>query len=364
MAKIQSEAGPERTLRRLLTSNPRGEGDLQERCAEVADWSSLSTSAERHGVLGILHRELTAAPTPGRLPPEFATELRRRAALQRLLQSQNYAVLNEILAALDRAGVETATLKGPVLGERLYGDPTLRVATDLDLMVARDQVAVARDVLAGLGYQVEPEPPAHERWGHHIKATREDSPIVELHYRLTTNFGALLPSEEFLSRSLGYRTARGARCRVLSAEDELLYLVLHAAEHLFARLAWLYDIKALLAAHPEIDWAVVADRAQAYGVECPYAFAIDLIARQMEIALPAGVVLPAISRARTLAAWALLSAAGHSSSRVPESVFGHLFRAALTDRPSSGANYLWRQLQRVRRQRRARPRPHAVPENP
>jgi hypothetical protein len=344
------EANAERLLQRLLAADPRDETFLVKRCATVADWSSLADRAEWHGVLGLLHRALSAS-TYG-LPGEAGDAIRRRAVVQRLAQRCYDEVLNEILAALHDAGVETVALKGPILGERLYGEPTLRVSSDLDLMVARSQVVAATDVLSGLGYQVEPTPAAHERWGHHIKAHRDGSPLVELHHRLTTNFGAVVPSEEFLARAAAYRTVRGAACRVLSTEDELFYLVLHAAEHLFARLAWLYDIKTLLAAHPDIDGEVVAGRAREYGVERPYAFAIDLIARRMEIALPASMIRPGISRIRALAAAALLAAAERSPSSVLASLLGHLFRATLVDRPTAGVHYLWRQFQRVRRRRR------------
>lgn len=144
--------------------------------------------------------------------------MRRRAAVGRLVQRGHGEVLNEILAALAGASVETVALKGPVLGERLYGDPTLRIAWDLDLMVARRDLPAAMAVLDGLGFHTEPVP---DGWRHHLTAVRAGAPLVELHFRLTSSFGAVIPSEDFLARSVPYRTAAGASCRVLSAEDEL-----------------------------------------------------------------------------------------------------------------------------------------------
>jgi len=348
--KTRPRADVERALRRLLAADPRDVGRFLERCAAVSDWAALADQAERHGVLGILQRTLAASAY--RLPPEAGDVIRRRAALQRLLQRRNDEVLSEILAALDDAGVEAVALKGPVLGERLYGDPTLRVAWDLDLMVALRDVPAAKAVLDDLGYLVHPVPADRDPEGHHIKASRDDSPLVELHFRLTSNFGALIPSEEFLSRALPYRTARGASCRVLAPEDELFYLILHAAEHLFARLAWLLDIKVLLAAHPGLDWAVVADRARAHGVENAFGFATDLIARRMEIATPPGATGPGTGRARAAVAGALLSAEERSREGASRKVLGHFIRAILTDKISSGARYLWRQFRRVRAARR------------
>jgi hypothetical protein len=346
MIKAQLRADPDRVLQHLLVTNREDEGQSPGYCFTATDWAALSGSAERHGVLGILHSVLTS--TPGGVPPAIEAELRRRAALQRLLQSQVLQALTEILDALGAAGVETVALKGPVLGERLHGDPSLRVSADLDLMVAWSQLAAAQRVLARLGYRVEAAPSPQDRWGHHITATREDAPPVELHYRLTSYFGTTISAEEFLSRAMPYRTAGGACCRILAPEDEVLFLVLHAAHHLFVRLAWLFDVKAFLRARPDLDWQVVADRAERLGVARAFAFALTLIARRMEINLPEGAIRAEFSRPRRGVLNLVLSAAGRSSGARAKAL-GFVFRSLLCDRPALGARYLGYHIHRVAR---------------
>jgi hypothetical protein len=348
MIRAKADTDADRALWRLLASSPGEEGRLQRCCSTIADWASLSVSAEWHGVLGILHRHVTAGQ--GLVPPDVGAELRRRSAAQRLFQSQNARVLEEVLEAFRAAGVEAIPLKGPVLGERLYGDPALRVSNDLDLMVAREQVPSASAALIGLGYQGEPDPEARQRWRHqhHLTFLRRESPPVELHFRLIADFGVVIPSEEFLARCEPYRTGAGCPCRVLAPEDELLFLVLHAAGHLFERLAWLYDVKALLLARPDLDWQVVVDRAKRLRVDRAFGFAVNHVARRMAIELPEVTIRSDVSRPNRAALAAILAAADHSSRRQAK-ILGHLFRLMLCDGPAQGARYLGYHLHRVAR---------------
>jgi hypothetical protein len=342
------EADAEEQLRRLVAVDPLDDDALSQRCTEVSDWRALVKQADRHGVIGLLDRALTASTF--RPEPEIRDAFRRRAAVQRLSQRRFAEVLDEILRALAGAGVEVVVLKGPVLGERLYGEASLRVSSDLDLMVAPQALAAAAATLDGLGFRTEAIPEDAAVRGHHVKALRTDSPVVELHHRLSANLGVLIPSEEFLMRSLPHRTAQGADCRVLAVEDELFYLVLHAAEHLFARLAWLVDIKALAAQHPSLDPARAADHALGSGVASVYDFATALICRRMEIATPLAV-LPGgrgCSRIRAALARALLSAEARSRHVAARKIQGHLFRALFHPGASSAARHLWRELRRVR----------------
>ncbi len=62
----------------------------------------------------------------------------------------------EVVAALESAGIESILLKGPATVRRLYlEDPSERLYTDVDLLVAPGTFAAASDVLVGLGFHAE-----------------------------------------------------------------------------------------------------------------------------------------------------------------------------------------------------------------
>ena len=73
---------------------------------------------------------------------------------------------------------------------------------------------------------------------------------MELHHRALVGYGLALESEPLLAHAQEAEL-EGRRVRYLRAEEELVYLCLHASNHLLQRLSWLFDVKLLLLAHPQ-----------------------------------------------------------------------------------------------------------------
>jgi hypothetical protein len=74
--------------------------------------------------------------------------------------------------------------------------------------------------------------------------------------------------------------------RYLRAEDELVYLAIHASNHLLQRLAWLFDLKLLVLARPELDWSRVVEVAR--GTAFPHLawYALETARRLMGARVP------------------------------------------------------------------------------
>src|SRR5262245_29729138 len=218
----------------LLACLPNDPQEFSRRLTAVHDWSRLLRHAERHGVLGVLHAPLLAGD---RVPAEIREQLAQRRALEQLWENHLRETLEPVVAALHDNGVQTVVLKGPVLGERLYDDSSLRRSTDLDLLVAPRDFDAALTVLARFEYQVETGASAryHQRFHHHWCLAHPRRPPIELHFRAYVGFGAHIAAAGFMERARPYRTQRGSPCFILCPEDECLYLCLHAAGHDFAR---------------------------------------------------------------------------------------------------------------------------------
>ena len=91
------------------------------------------------------------------------------------------------MAALADAGIRSTPLKGPLLGEAIYGDPGRRLSGDIDLLVAPEQLHKAVEVVCGMGYDA---PTDYTEQGDlpllHFALTHErgELPPVELHWRV------------------------------------------------------------------------------------------------------------------------------------------------------------------------------------
>jgi Uncharacterised nucleotidyltransferase len=96
-------------------------------------------------------------------------------------------VAMRVRAALAKAGIRSAVLKGPALSEAIYGDPGRRISDDIDLLVATEDLLAAVEVARGLGYaapadhvQASGLPLLHFALHHE----RGDLPALELHWRV------------------------------------------------------------------------------------------------------------------------------------------------------------------------------------
>jgi hypothetical protein len=253
----------------LLRRLPSGEGFAAEWAGVQHPETLLATAAEL-GVGGVI---LAAA---GAADERLAERAARARAQGRVRHAWVSAALQEASTGLAQAGIPHLVLKGPPLAERLYEDPGARVSHDLDLLVAPDDLQTAISTLSSLRYLAEGGP--HARYAlqhhHHVHLARRGAPLLELHFRAFTGFGIQLEARPLLER---------AREGVLQLEDEVLYLALHAAGHLFERLGWLFDLKLLWEAHPELDLELLLARAAAVGAEAPLALTF---ARLSELGVP------------------------------------------------------------------------------
>jgi hypothetical protein len=92
-----------------------------------------------------------------------------------------------VSSALADAGIRSAPLKGPMLGERIYGDPGRRLSSDVDLLIAPEELLAAVDAVINLGYSAPNDyvargelPMLHFALPHE----RGELPPVELHWRV------------------------------------------------------------------------------------------------------------------------------------------------------------------------------------
>lgn len=233
------------------------------------EWKSLFALAEHHGVLPLLCQTLVNGS--GNMPAHELAVLKQRYQLnlhKTLFLSRE---LIRIVDFLSRQGIEVIPYKGLTLAESIYGDIALRQAGDIDLLIRVDDFAAIRTALGEIGYSPH-QKFAEQHEQSYLKSGYEcafDSSaganILELQWAIQPRFyGVDLETEELFRRKRALNLA-GHCLNVLSFEDLLIALCLHAAKHVWGRLIWICDI-ARAAQHPEIDWKTVADHAERLGI--------------------------------------------------------------------------------------------------
>ncbi|MDC0713367.1 nucleotidyltransferase family protein [Stigmatella sp. ncwal1] len=251
------------------------------------DAEALVRAAARHGLAGFTEHALAQAGW--RLPEASRDTLRREARSSAARAIRVHALLLRSLEALGAEGVVPVLLKGYGLARRLYPEPFHRATTDVDLLVAPAQVAAAARALEGLGLVPVAEPPGHGGEHAHHRAFHGPAGLVELHFRALASGGQALEAEPLLAHAREFEL-EGHRVRYLRVEEELVYLALHASNHLLQRLTWLMDLKLLLRANPGLSWRRVVEVAQ--GTAFPHLawYALEATHRLLGLAVPEEVL--------------------------------------------------------------------------
>jgi hypothetical protein len=357
---------PEVSLAALLQAWPEEPERFEDLSRDVADWPALLAQAQSHGVLPVLAQ---AWLDHGLCPPAAKPLIEERRALQRVWIKRIIDSLDQILDKFSHEELRVVALKGPVLAERLYGDAQARFSLDIDLLVRPDDFARASAVLEALGYRATEGPSAryHRTHHHHLTFRQPQRPLVELHFRTFTGFGAHLAAADCLARATPYQTGRGTCCFILASEDEFLYLAVHAAGHGCQRWSWLYDLKCLLRRHPALDWQTVFARAEAAYLGVALTFTLDVL--QQRLGERPGLARPCapgdfVCRRRRPAAARLMSWLANRDEESPTSRLGWLvFQALLCDDARRSLWFLQHHLGRIARRRLQSALPQLVPED-
>ena len=265
-------------LAALRLSLPLG-GDARADAAllgQVADVDGIAALAARHRVRGLLVRGASRRQEDGAGGPlaALAASCLRNAAPSLTFQRASLQLSSLRRLALNLRERETPflVLKGLPLAQRLYGDPFVREAGDIDLLVAPESFAKSREAVLATGFWPEmsfDETPARVRWAQRVR--KEETFVrndirLELHRRVLGNphyFDA--PFAEFHERR-AWVAIGGERYPTLPPDEELVYLMCHGAGHGWMQLKWLCDVALCLKGSDEAELARIAARCRQAGI--------------------------------------------------------------------------------------------------
>ena len=245
---------------------------LEATLAQGPDWDKLLRLANRHGVMPLLYRSIS------KNCPQAVTQDRLAGLRMRYLQNaaRNLKMTTELLRILDlfeSHGIPAIPFKGPALAQQIYGDITLRTFSDLDIIVKREDVLRAKDVLISDGYRTE----------YKLTSTQEKAVLdydceyhfnqeernfrIDLHWRFNQSCHFIeVDFPGFWSR-MGTIALEKRDVFAPSPEDLLLALCIHNARHHCNDLKLVGDIAGLINLHKDLDWNSVLQQAKKMGIE-------------------------------------------------------------------------------------------------
>ncbi|WP_310877439.1 nucleotidyltransferase domain-containing protein [Priestia megaterium] len=207
------------------------------------NWSYFLELVKHHRVCPLIYLKLKE--TPDAVPSNVIEALFQEYKKNTFKMLQLTGEMETLDKVFQENDIETLCLKGPPVAYDLFGDTSLRMSKDLDILVREEELEKAESILFSLGYEKEEIPTVLNeiKWRHHhIAYFHPRKKIqVEVHWRLHPRPMKRTSFEELWSRKRESQVTKHS-VSFMEKEDLLLFLISHGARHGWFRLRWLKDI--------------------------------------------------------------------------------------------------------------------------
>jgi hypothetical protein len=263
---------------------------------ENIDWGLLLRTAWQHGVTPLLYRSVESVDAKA-VPSSVLDDIRSQVRAITARTALQVTELLRLLALFEAAGIRAIPFKGPVLSAAAYGSIALRMSSDLDILVARDQVPTVCEILVEQGYACPQEDLSPDKkdafrfvFNQHCFHCRRNSIVVEPHWELMNRaYVPPLDTTQLRARAVTASLA-GRPVPGLTPEDSMTFLCAHGYVHLWARLAWICDVAELMRAHPGMNLQAMIVQATSVGGRRSLLLGLHLAHELLDMALPRDVL--------------------------------------------------------------------------
>ena len=219
------------------------------------DWARFLYLASFHRIEGLAWNYVSANVQRA---PEGARAALSEAASRIAAQSlQASADCRTLLRAFEAANVPLLFLKGLTVGALAYGNPSLKAAIDVDLLIDPRDLDKVAELLRACGYGLvaphdSPSDQAlhawHRGWKESVWAKTSPRLQIDLHTRTADN-GRLISGINVHSPRQWVDIGDGIRLPTLADDELFAYLAVHGASSAWFRLKWIADFAGILHGH-------------------------------------------------------------------------------------------------------------------
>lgn len=268
------------------------------------DWTRFVALAEAARLGPIAYGALKRSPEG--IPPDSLEALRNLYMATAAANLRQMHRLGDVLRRFAERSITVMVLKGMALVALVYIDPGLRPMLDIDLLVHRDDLRRAADVLDELGITPPENLPyteeEYERRFHHWapRTASDGSLALEIHHDLVPPDGQIRVAINDLWDRAQAATLAGKQILTPSAADLLLNLCLNAMRDFYRYpLFFLADIsRAARCLASQVDWRQLAETARQWNASREVYCQLSLTQKL----LPAGIPVEVLENLRRSAA--------------------------------------------------------------
>ena len=237
---------------------------IQSLAQKNIDWSYLLGMALRHRVMPLMYRSLYKT-CPDLIPPVVLNQFRNHFYGNTLRNIFMTRELLKLLNLFETHKISAIPYKGPILADSIYGDIALRQFCDLDILIQKQDIMKARDLLVPLGYQphfqlTDVNAIPYLKSQNELSFTRRDGKVnLELQWEIVPcyfNFPiASLELWDDLKRTMW----EDSWFLTPSPEIMLIIICVHGTKDQWGQLSWICDVNELLRVYKGLDWKKIIE---------------------------------------------------------------------------------------------------------
>lgn len=197
--------------------------------------------------------------------------------------------IGALLAAFEKAGIETMVLKGAALIPLYYRESGLRPMLDADVLVHAHQAEQAMEVLAGLQWQSlrYRQPKLRIPIVHSTPFEDNGGRQVDLHWHLFWECFNASDDDDYWKKAIPIQIG-GVQTLALNPTNQLLHTCWHGARwNEVPPIRWVADAMAILSASAaEIDWPSLLKRAQRHHIILPVRDSLEYLKKTFDAPVP------------------------------------------------------------------------------
>lgn len=215
-------------------------------------WNRFLRLVRFHRIEGLVWNALAGQ---ARLPDAVAGALQQAASAIAAANLHAKADCQRLLLRFEATKVPILFLKGLTLSALAYGDPAIKAAIDIDLLIDPRDVNQATELLLESGCKLicprdEGRLEAwHRTWKESLWRKEGSALEIDLHTRAANN-PRVIPTITVHSSSRSVDIGDGISLPTLADDELFAYLAVHGASSAWFRLKWISDFAALLQAKP------------------------------------------------------------------------------------------------------------------
>lgn len=248
------------------------------------NWNNILKSAFSQAIAPLLYNNIKGIQEKQYIPQGVIDKLKKSYHETIARNMFLYAELSRILKAFNSKGIKVIVLKGATLAKFIYGDIGLRSMSDIDLLVKKEDLSLAKKTIYDLNY-THKKHIFSEEWHienhHHLPPYihKEKSLIVEIHWHITGKSFDLNIKKWF--ERAKYAELYGCPILIPAPEDMVIHLCIHLYNHgydskmLLRELCDIYEI--LNHYREEIDWKQFKNEIDVYGLHKPVYSVLHLL---------------------------------------------------------------------------------------